>query len=620
MAPAGRRPVTLVVLAWNRWALTRRLLDSIARFTDLERHAVTVVDNGSTDETTADLSKIAYVNVIRHDSNLGFVRGSNVGILASPVSNDVVLLNNDVEILDTGWLDRLQDAAHSAPDVGIAGCRVVLGDGRLLHAGAIIRPDTCRGYQIGSLELDLGQYADTREVQGVDFACVYLRREMLDRVGLLSEVYESYFEDTDYCLRAAARGWKTVCCGTVTVRHDEPASTSGDPELRQRVIESGRGRFREKWKRTLESRYRRSLEWQSTVNLPTGYAVSSREILRALDEAGVRLTYRYAYGPGTPLPAVEPADSGDFLIDLIRARRLERRPGIAVTYAYGDVFARNRGRYRIGFTMIEVDGFAREWVRQANTMDEVWTPSEFNRQGLLNSGVTKPVYVMPLGVDPQRFHPAITRVPNRSGDFVYLANLEWGERKYPELLLGTFNRVFAHDEPAVLVCRINNRDPTADVAGGIRSLGLTDTGGRIHLIVNRELPHYQLAALYRSADCFVTTARGEGWGLPLIEAMACGVPAIATAWGAHSEFLDAADTYLLRVRGTIPAVSRCPYYEGYSWSDPDGDHLAELLRHVYDNRDEARAKGLIASSRIRSLFTWKHTAAKILERLEGIEN
>ena len=93
---------------------------------------------------------------------------------------------------------------------GVVGCRLVLPDGRLLHAGTYMLADGIWGQQIGALETDVNQYARTRDVEGIVFACAYLRREVLDRIGGLSEKYVSYFEDTDYCLRAKEAGFRTV--------------------------------------------------------------------------------------------------------------------------------------------------------------------------------------------------------------------------------------------------------------------------------------------------------------------------------------------------------------------------------------------------------------------------
>ena len=334
----------------------------------------------------------------------------------------------------------------------------------------------------------------------------------------------------------------------------------------------------------------RSVTWQSVTGVANGYGMSTREILRALTSEGVHAE-------------LQSLDGGSVASEL------------QITYAPPSYFARNRGRRRIGFTMQEVDGFPADWVRAANALDEIWTPTEFNRAALLAGGVKRPVHVVPLGVDPERFHPNVRGFPNPRGEFVFLSSLEWSERKNPELLLQTFNRVFRRDEPVLLVCKINHRDRGIHVPDAIRALGLDPCGGRIYFIYNRELPYDELASLYRSADCFVSTSRGEGWGLPLMEAMACGLPAIATDWGGHAAFLDASDTYPLRVRALVAPRCRCSYYEGFRWADPDEEHLAFLLRDVYEHRDEARERGLRASARVRSQFPWSETAKQIVARL-----
>lgn len=612
------RPVSIIILAWNRWALTRRLLDSLERFTDRSSVHVIVVDNGCQDETAEELLRYPWIRVIRNEANLGFVRGNNAALRQLDPDDDVVLLNNDVEILHAEWLERLQATAYRAASVGIAGCRLVLEDGRLLHAGTWIRPDDCWGEQIGSLEIDLDQYTEDRQVEGIVFACAYIKRQTLREVGLLSEEYASYFEDTDYCLRAAAKGYQTFLCGSVTMLHGEHGSTEGLDAFRRRVFERSRDVFRERWRRELESRYRRPLTWQSIVHLPSGYATSSSEMMRALDQEGVRLTYSFAYKGWSTVP-VEPARIGDHLLDLIRARRCPDRPDVCVTYAQGDAFTRNRGRYRIGFTMFETDAIPRDWVHHANVMDELWTPTEFGRQAMLASGVKRPVHVIPLGVDVDHFHPGAKRVPHPDGNFVFVANFEWSERKAPELLLRTFNTSFRRGEPVVLVCKILNTDQRVDVPNLIRAMELDENGGRIHLIYNRHFPHYQLATLYRSADCFVSASRGEGWGMPVLEAMACGLPAIATDWGGHTAILDPADSFPLRTRGLVPAVRSHSYYKGLSWAEPDGEHLAQLMRHAYEHRAESRARGQRAAVRVRSALTWKHTAQAIVERLGRID-
>lgn len=617
MPPSPPRRTTLVVLAWNQWRLTARCLETL-RATDLEGAEVVVVDNGSRDETPERLAALDWVRVVTLPENVGFVRGNNAGIAAADPASDVVLLNNDLVFTQRDWLGRLRACAHAGPEIGVVGCRLALPDGRLLHAGTYILPDTLWGQQIGALERDIGQYTADRDVEGIVFAVAYLKREVIAAIGGLALDFESYFEDTDYCLRAACAGFRTVLCGGVTLVHDEHGSTRGDERALMELFQTSRETFRRKWGAALAARYRRDLLWQSIMNFPTGYAMSCRELLRALDQEGARAVYRYVYGPRTVFPVPEPVSAGDYLLNVIRERRAPRRPELAVVYGQGDVFERNRGRIKVGFTMLEVDGFPREWVRQANRMDEVWVPSEFNRRGFLDSGLRRPIHLVPLGVDVNYFHPGVRAVPDPHGEFVFLAAFEWGERKEPWLLLRAFNDTFSAAEPVRLLCKIINRDPAVRLKEEIRRLGLRAGGGRVSYLLNVEFPHYQLGSLYRSADCFVSVSRGEGWDLPLMEAMACGLPAIATDWGAHREFVHPGIAYPLRVRRTVPAIAKCPYYAGFRWAEPDGEHLRHLLREVYEGREEARRRGSAAAEEIARRWTWRDAARKIVARLEAL--
>jgi GT2 family glycosyltransferase/glycosyltransferase involved in cell wall biosynthesis len=617
------RKATLIVLAWNRWDLTERCLRTL-RDTDLAGAEVMVVDNGSTDETPQRLAEWDGVRVLTLPENRGFVRGNNAGIEAATAADpdgDIVLLNNDLIFTQRDWLTRLRACAGAAPDVGVVGCRLILPDGRLLHAGTYILADTVWGQQIGALEKDIGQYTRDRDVEGIVFACAYIKRETIAQIGGLALDFQSYFEDTDYCLRAREAGFRTVVCGGVTLVHDEHGSTQRDPQALMRIFQGSRDIFRRKWGAKLDSHYRREVLWQSIMNFPSGYSMSCRELLRALDDEGVRTRYQYLYGPKTVFPVPEPEASHDYRLDVIRARPVPKQPknpSVAVAYGQGDCFYRNRGKYKIGFTMLEVDGFPPEWVRQANTMDEVWVPSEFNREGFLRCGLKRPVHIIPLGVDTDYFHPGVKAWPHPAGDFTFLSLFEWGERKEPWLLLKAFNDEFSAREPVRLLCKIMNRDPAVKLKEEIRRLRLREPGGRISYLFNLEFEHYQLGSLYRSADCFVTASRGEGWDMPLMEAMACGLPAIATDWGAHREFVHPGIAYPLAVRGTVPAVAKCPYYEGFSWADPDPDHLRRLLREVYENRDEARRRGLAAAQEMAERWTWRNAARRIVERLVAV--
>jgi GT2 family glycosyltransferase len=614
---ARPRPITIVIATWNGLDYTRRCLDTLRQNTRHPGYAIRVVDNGSTDGTFEYLKTQPAISLSSNSSNLGFAKANNLAIRATPPDHDIVLLNNDTEIHQADWLTRLQSAACSAPDIGVAGCRLVRPDGTLLHAGAYMPLESFWGQQIGGGEKDVNQYDEDRDVEAVVFACVYLKREILDHVGLLDEDYFCYFEDSDYCLRAAARGYRTICCGAVTVVHHQNASAAVNGVNLSTYLQSARRVFLSKWEKKLRAtRYSRQIAWHSVLNLPTGYSHSSRELVSALDRRGVHVSYQYVYGPGTAHPENEPDHSESLVVDTIRSRKL-RRGSVQVVYAQGDVFGSNSGACKIGYTMLETDRIPAAWVRQANRMDEVWVPSQFNAATFRSSGVTRPIFVMPLGFDPDHFNPRIAR-RTLPGVYTFFSNFEWGERKAPELLLRAFNQEFRADEPVILLVKTSNLDPSLDVRHEVAQMQLDPRGGRIHFSLNQMTPTHQLGVLYRSADCFVLPTRGEGWGLPVIEAMACGLPVIATDWSAHCDFMTPQNAYPLPVERMVRAAAKCRYYDGFQWAEPSFADLRRLLRHVFQNREEARARGAEAAREAHAQWTWDHAARKIIARLDTI--
>lgn len=355
------------------------------------------------------------------------------------------------------------------------------------------------------------------------------------------------------------------------------------------------------------------LVWHSSFASFTGYSGSSLAFVLGLEARGVAVRPLYLYG----------ADHDELLaMGHIHPRILELQKGPLsfdlpqVVYAPGDRFSKNSGRYRIGYTMLEVDRLPAEWVRQANQMDEVWTTSSWGAEVFHASGISRPIHVIPLGVDPQIFRPGPMR-SNLSERTVFLSVFEWSVRKGWDILLRAYRRAFNASDPVLLVLKIDSRAPVPNPLQELHGL-LPQPAPPVGVLYNQPLSSARMAELYRSADCFVLPSRGEGWGMPILESMACGVPAIATDWSAPATFITAKNGYLLPIRGLIDADRHNLYTRGARWADPDEDALVELLRHVATQPDECRLKGQQASQDAQR-WTWEKAIDGIVERLNSFK-
>ncbi|HWQ12987.1 MAG TPA: glycosyltransferase [Roseiflexaceae bacterium] len=355
-----------------------------------------------------------------------------------------------------------------------------------------------------------------------------------------------------------------------------------------------------------------SLVWHSSFATFTGYSGSSLAFVLGLDARGVAVRPLYLYGADHE-ERIAAGRMHPRIAELQRAPLRLDAP--QVVYAPGDRFSKNSGAYRVGFTMHEVDRLPASWVEQANQMDEVWTPTQWGAEVFAASGVTRPVHVVPLGVDTARYCPGPGRT-RLAGRTVFLSVFEWGARKGWDLLLRAYRAAFAPRDPVLLLLKVDCRAPVENPARQIARL-LPHPSPPVALLYNQALTQERLVELYRCADCFVLPTRGEGWGMPILEAMACGVPAIATAWSGPTAFLTEQNGYPLPVRALAPAGEN-RYYRCARWAEPDEEALVELLRRAAQHPEERRAKGARAAEDA-ARWSWDRGLDAIVARLATMD-
>ncbi len=274
----------------------------------------------------------------------------------------------------------------------------------------------------------------------------------------------------------------------------------------------------------------------------------------------------------------------------------------------------------------EFGSLPRDWVGPINhTVDEVWAYTRAVRDCYVESGVpAERVHVVPLGVDVRRFRPGAPPLPlktRRRFKFLFVGGTI--RRKGFDVLLGAYARAFGAGDDVCLVVKAMGagsfyRGQTAEE--DIARLAAEPGAPEVEYI-DRPLADEELPGLYAACDCLVLPYRGEGFGLPVAEAMACGLPVVVTGTGAALDFCDESRAYFIPAETRHlpePRVGDKLTVARPRLAEPDADALAGLLRHVAAHPEEARAKGAAGSAFVRDHLTWEHTAAAVEVRLASL--
>lgn len=340
------------------------------------------------------------------------------------------------------------------------------------------------------------------------------------------------------------------------------------------------------------------IEWRGPLHRLGGLGHASREYVKALKRRGITVHSGSAR---------RTAASG----------LLESKRGMKVLiYHYPPHtldMARERRRYGriILNTVWETSRIPARWIPAINEFDAVFVPTRHNVKAMRESGVRVPLYIVPHGVDTAVYNPsnAPKPIPGSKGRFVFLSVFGFQHRKNPETLLRAYWEEFTDKDNVMLVIKTGGYGPKqtgewirSRIARYKASLNIPHKTAPL-VILTGLMNEKKLKGLYTAADVFVLPTRGEGVGMPFMEAMASGIPVIATAWGGHMDFVKPANSFLIPYRLKAPAASmkgRSAIAKSFRhlfaderqrWAEADLRKLKELMRKASRNPALCRAKG-----------------------------
>ncbi len=317
------RPVDIVIPSYRDSELVAILVASIRKTVPRGMARIIVADDASGVEYVAKLREIGGIEIVEGSENAGFAVNVNRGLRATESARDVVVLNSDTEAR-TGWLACLQYAASQEDDVGIVGARLLYPDGRIQFGGTVRNRDAPEWFdhRYRFKPEDWGPAGRAGPVLAVTGACMYVRREVIERVGLLDEAYPMAFEDVDWCLRVWQAGFRVLYFPAALLVHHESVTRGTEVGERERASQR---LFWERWGEFFDARDVRTPEGGlrvAYVTEGTGVGGGHRDIFEHLNRLAERGHEVALYTLGDPPDWFElrvPVHSFEFYDELIEA-------------------------------------------------------------------------------------------------------------------------------------------------------------------------------------------------------------------------------------------------------------------------------------------------------------
>jgi glycosyltransferase involved in cell wall biosynthesis len=280
----------------------------------------------------------------------------------------------------------------------------------------------------------------------------------------------------------------------------------------------------------------------------------------------------------------------------------------------------NCGRYAkptLIYTQNALGGLPPEWITALSAADAIVVPSEFDRA--VFARYFPRVYVAGQSADATIFRPRAeerARAPETFG-FLYVGSYSF--RKGVDLLLRAFLEEFSAEEPVELRLQCPGAGRGEEFNHCLRTIQRLNPQGRVRLSAGERSPEW-MNRLYNQSDCVVTCSRGEGWCLPLTEALLCEVPVIAPRSTGMAEYLDDSIAELVSTSELPAARAATPFaatfatvynHPDISYYEPSVTETRTAMRRVYEAHPAAREKARAGRRRILNDFSWERAVGDL---------
>ncbi len=364
-----------------------------------------------------------------------------------------------------------------------------------------------------------------------------------------------------------------------------------------------------------------SVKYSGPWGEASGYAQANRNIIQSLCEAGVDVvTELQSY-------ANHPTDYGHQL-QLAKSRQNKHSNyPIKVLHITPNVYSKHKevGKYHIGHMFWETTKMAKNWEWYLHEVRELWTGCEYNVKCFREAGFDGKIFKFPQPIDVTRTETAMPIKSSRG--FVFYSIFQWIERKDPKSLLTAYWQEFENDRDVTLVIKTYRgsfedhelKRIYQDIAKWKTELNLSNYPNT--LIIDYLLSDEEMHQLHESGDCFVSAHRGEGWGVPQVEALVHKKPVISTGLGGMHEWIP--DDGMLKVNYSMCNVFNMDEHEAYmcpgnQWGQVDISDLRVKMRLAYEKRADVQRIADNGYNYVKNNFNFKKVGELMKGRLQEI--
>ncbi len=262
--------------------------------------------------------------------------------------------------------------------------------------------------------------------------------------------------------------------------------------------------------------------------------------------------------------------------------------------------------------------FPPEYVRGFNqNLSGLTLMSNYVLKTMQDNGVGLPMAAVGLGVD-HLLRESPDPWPHSLGrGFRFLHVSSCFPRKGLDVLLSAYGRAFNASDDVTLVIKTfpNPHNNAPELVEAFRR----EPGPPGVILINEDLSNPRMLDIYQRCHCLVAPSRGEGFGLPMAEAMALNIPVITTGYGGQTDFCTRETAWLIDYSFDRAATHLSGF--GSAWAEPDPDHLAKLMRKLFlAGPDQTLARTRAARDLVLARYTWKACATRLCEFMDLVRS